>query len=170
MDAIEELRNALNILLDSKQNFDVDFIKDVSARSTVMLDDLTKSTGTFLHALARKQPNEEALKTMIDACPASLSFKDKLFNLPIHTAADDGRSIKYVPMLAREGVRYNVGDVEGRGGLLVKNNWEMNVFQISMNFPIHDIFKSNGKNDIPYINLLKQLKRQPFSEGRHPTI
>ena len=121
---MEEPLHTLKLLNDAQHSLDPDYIKDV-------MEGLTKITGTYLHNLHQKQTNEESLKKMIDACPASLSYKcDKGF-LPIKTAAKYMKSVQYIPMLAREGVRHNVGGPDGRGGLILRPKGFWNALQMS---------------------------------------
>jgi hypothetical protein len=85
MDAMEELLSDIKVLNNAKHKLDPDYIKDV-------MESLTKTTGTFLRNLYEKEINEESLKKMIDACPASLSFKSDEGYLPIQTALLDLKS------------------------------------------------------------------------------
>jgi hypothetical protein len=85
MDAMEELLSDIKVLNNAKHSLDPDYIKDV-------MESLTKTTGTFLRNLYEKETNEESLKKMIDACPASLSFKSDEGYLPIQTALLDLKS------------------------------------------------------------------------------
>jgi hypothetical protein len=154
-DSMEQLLNALKVLNDVKHNLDPDYIKDVTKLSTTMMKDLTKVTGTFLHNLHNKQPNEDSLKKMIDACPASLSFKCDRGYLPILRAVLDLKSVQYVPMLAREGVRYNVGGSDGRGGLLFRPNKGFN------NALEESAYRASFANiiiDEAYLNMFKKLR------------
>jgi len=68
---------------------------------------------------------------MIDNVPSSLSYEDAGDCLPIFTAAKDGESAQYVPLLAKEGVDHNVGGDYARGGLLRVG--DVNVFSKRIN-------------------------------------
>ena len=120
-DSMEQLLNTLKVLNDAKHNLDPEYIKNVTKLSTNMMKDLTKVNGKFLHNLHQVETNEETLQKMIDVCPASLSYKCEGY-LPINRATWDVKSVQYVPFLAREGVRHNVGGSDGRGGLLIRRS------------------------------------------------
>ena len=81
--------------------------------------DISDHTGEFLHALPEKKPDEDTLQKMISASPSSLNYKNDTDDLPIHKVMYHPDSIRYVPLLAREGVKHKVGGNDGRGGLLV---------------------------------------------------
>ena len=69
------------------------------------MEDLSKTTGEYLHKLDEKKPSKQALKKMIDAEPSSLSYKNEKGQLPVQRALWDKSSIAYIPLLAIEGVR-----------------------------------------------------------------
>ena len=82
-------------------------------------EDISDHTGKFLHTLPKKKPDEDTLQKMISASPSSLNYKNEENQLPIQSATSHGDSVRYVPLLAKEGVEHNVGGKDGRGGLLV---------------------------------------------------
>jgi hypothetical protein len=59
--------------------------------------------------------------------PPSLSHEDENCELPIQTACWYKESVHYVPLLAKEGVKHNVGGDDARGGLLLGDK---NVLQL----------------------------------------
>ena len=147
MDAIDELLKALNILNAAKHGLDPHFIKDVIQLSTTMMEGLTETSGEFLQKLDEKETSEKALKKMIDACPKALSLKrDNL--LPVEIAAMDVKSVQYVPILAREGARYNVGGSDGhRGGLRLPHAFKQ-------------VLTNSEMNNRAYLAMIKQLKKE----------
>jgi hypothetical protein len=155
MESMEDLLNAIKLLNDAKHNLHPHYIKDVT---TTLMKDLTKITGKFLHNLYRKESTEESVKKMIDACPASLSFKCDGGYLPIQTAVHrhDAKSIQFIPLLATEGVRYNVGGSDSRGGLLLSVNRRINVFSL----PMLRVDDSIVIADTVYHNMFKKLKEE----------
>jgi hypothetical protein len=54
--------------------------------------------------------------------PSSLSYEDEYGTLPILSAVRYKKSVHYVPLLAKEGVKHNVGGDDARGGLLCDDN------------------------------------------------
>ena len=98
---------------------------------TIQILSKTSSTGEYLHNLHEKKPRKQALKKMIDAVPSSLSYKNEKGQLPIQKAAWTYSTIAYIPLLAIESVRHNVGRGDKRGGLLVKKDGRSsNVLQL----------------------------------------
>ena len=111
----------------------------------------------YLHKLYEKNTNEKVVKKMITAFPSSLSYQDDEGCLPIHSAIyyDDG--VGYIPMLAKEGVKHNVGGDDGRGGLLVDSHIEptqsFNVLQV-----IGVLTRGPSFSDARYLHVMKELR------------
>ena len=76
-------------------------------------EDISGHTGKFLHTLLNEEPDEDTLQKMISASPSSLSYKNDKNQLPIHTAMYNLDSVRYIPLLAKEGVKHNVGGEDG---------------------------------------------------------
>eukprot|EP01083_Nonionella_stella_P091046 254467_1 len=91
---------------------------------------MSKEAGTFLHEkLDDETHTPDQLKAVIQLFPKSLSMLDENDHLPIQSAAVNSKikcksntamrsSITFVPLLAKEGYRLDVGGEENRGGLL----------------------------------------------------
>jgi len=60
-------------------------------------------------------------RQVINAFPSALSLLDDAGRLLIHVAACFNRPVSFVPLLAEEGVKLNVGGEGKRGGLLVED-------------------------------------------------
>jgi hypothetical protein len=132
MDAMDELYNVLGALRSEKKSLDPEYLNAVQDLSKKMMEGLSKTTGEYLHNLHVKKPSKKTLKKMIDAVPLSLSHKDGKGRLPVQKALRRIHSIPYIPLLATEGVRHNVGGAGKRGGLLVEDlfgNRSRNVLQ-----------------------------------------
>jgi hypothetical protein len=78
-------------------------------------------TGKYLHNLGDINPDEDTLLKIIDNVPSSLSYQDEDGWLPIYTASQSKESLQCVPLLAKEGVKHNVGGDDARGGLPRRN-------------------------------------------------
>ena len=158
MDAIDELYNTLGALRSEKNGLDPEYLNDVQDLSKEMMEGLSKATGEYLHNLDVKKPSEKALKKMIDAVPSSLSFKNEKGQLPLLSALWKSNSTPYIPLLAVEGVRHNVGGADKRGGLLVADPFDisrLNVLELLANM----YCESNPEPfDTVYLNALKRLK------------
>ena len=105
MDAIDELYISLAALRREKKTLDPEYLKDVKDLFMKTMEDLSKTTGEYLHNLPEMKPSKQALKKMIDAVPSSLSYKNEKGQLPVQRALWDKSSIAYIPLLAIEGVR-----------------------------------------------------------------
>ena len=119
------------------------------------MEDLSKTTGEYLHKIEERKPSKQALKKMIDAVPSSLSYKNEKGHLPIQRAVWYESSIAYIPLLAIEGVRHNVGGCDKRGGLLVEDPFSTdrhNVLQGLVNTSTPE------PDDIACLNVIKELK------------
>ena len=157
MDAMDELYYALRALRSEKKSLDPKYLKDVKNLFMKTMEGLSKTTGEYLHNLHEKKPSKQALKKMIELVPSSLSYKNEKGQLPIQRAVR--RSVAYIPLLAIEGVRYNVGGAGKRGGLLVEDlfcdNARRNVLQLLASIHAH----SNPEPfDTTCLNVIKELK------------
>jgi hypothetical protein len=159
MDAMDELYYALHALRSEKKSLDPEYLNDVKGLSKKMMEGLSKTTGKYLHNLNNnKKPSKQALQKMIDAVPSSLCYKNEKGQLPVQRAVWGQSSIPYIPLLAIEGVRHNVGGADKRGGLLVEDPFDdhrQNVLQLlgSMQVP------SNPEPyDMACLNVIKELK------------
>ena len=119
--------------------------------------DVANRTGKLLHKLAKDKPEKEMLKKLINQFPSSLLYKNDNEQLPIHSAVWY-ESVGYLSLLAEQGIKYNVGGDNKRGGLLLedpadKNN--RNVLQLL-------VLLTNDRNpiscDTTYLNTMKDLR------------
>ena len=82
-------------------------------------------TGQSLHRLDETKPSKETLLKIIQAVPHALSYcSNDGGYLPIQSAAKchhSNHTLQYIPLLAQEGIKYNVGGKEARGGLLLSH-------------------------------------------------
>ena len=76
-------------------------------------------TGKCLHDLDNTKPDLDTLQKMIAAVPLSLSHPNGEGQLPIQSAVWGDHSVGYIPLLAKEGRKHQVGGHDNRGGLLV---------------------------------------------------
>lgn len=113
---IENLLHTFKTFHSIKDDLDDDFYDGLAEIAMKAIKDVTEHTGMFLHKLKDKAPEEETLTKIITAVPASLSCVTSCVRgcLPLY-----GAPSRYIPLLAQEGVKYNVGGDGARGGLLV---------------------------------------------------
>jgi hypothetical protein len=162
MDAMDELYNALGALRSAKKSLDPEYLNAVQDLSKKMMEGLSKTTGEYLHNLDVKKPSEKTLKKMIAAVPLSLSYKDGKGQLPIQSAVWRTYGVPYIPLLAIEGVRHNVGGAGKRGGLLVVDPTLLNTRTICNNvlqmLGLLQMVSNPEPYDTACLNTLKGLK------------
>ena len=104
-----------------KDDLDEDYYSDLEEIVSNAMKQVSDRTGKYLHnlhELGDKKPDEDTLQKIIDNVPSSLSYEDEEGCLPIFSASQSKESVQYVPLLAKEGVKHNVGGDDARGGLL----------------------------------------------------
>jgi len=161
--AFMDLKDAMDtvIKLEGKLNDQVFFndINDIKDLAT-MMNGLTQATGKALHRLKTSKPSEDTVKQMVEGIPSSLSYKDDASQLfPVQSALWYTRSIKYLPILAKEGIKRNVGGRVKRGGLLAvdpRADRNRNTLEslVSINNPSNAI-----PLDTAYLNAMKELRK-----------
>jgi hypothetical protein len=137
---------------------------------------ITNSAGSFLHhGLDDKKHTQEQVKTLVQCIPESLSHGevDSMYiecaglriNLPIHAAIWDlyhndynTKAISFIPLLAEEGAKLNVGGADRRGGLLYPNDDEENVLQLLVSCYISEGYRYRPGLDLLCLNVMKSLR------------
>ena len=97
---------------------DKQFFNDLENVLKTAQKGVTDATGGALHRLNVTKPSIDTVKELILGIPGALSFKNEGDQLPIQSAVWDKDSIKYVPILAKVGIKHEVGGRGMRGGLL----------------------------------------------------
>jgi hypothetical protein len=109
-----------------KDDLDEDYYSDLEEIVNIAMKQVSDRTGEYLHILHKlvgdKKPDEGTLKKIIDNVPSSLFYKNRFNRLPIFSASESNEGVHYVPLLAKEGVKHNVGGDDSRGGLLGDHN------------------------------------------------
>lgn len=118
---VGELFETVGAIHLMKHRLDTEYYDSIRSIIQGALVHVVKCTGSFLHGLGNPhKPKPETLLEMITAVPSSLIVTNDDGKLPIYSALWGGiNSLQYIPLLAREGVEYEVGGENGRGGLLV---------------------------------------------------
>ncbi|GFH48852.1 hypothetical protein CTEN210_05328 [Chaetoceros tenuissimus] len=124
---------------------------------------LVDAFGKSLHRLGEFKPKESTVETVVKKFPDALKIKNEKNRLPIQTCLwyTSHHALKYIPLLAREGMRHNVGGGESRGGLLTLDpscgNGQWNTLRLVANM--------NGGNtatkeyDESIVKVLESLKK-----------
>ncbi|GFH48896.1 hypothetical protein CTEN210_05372 [Chaetoceros tenuissimus] len=81
---------------------------------------LVDAFGKSLHRLGEFKPKESTVETVVKKFPDAMKIKNEMNRLPIQSCLwnKSHHALKYIPLLAREGMKHNVGGEEKRGGLL----------------------------------------------------
>ena len=126
-----------------------------------ILQSTAKDISNHTGALPEKKPDEDTLQSMISASPSSLSYKNDIERLPIQTALCRPNSVRYISLLAREGVKHKVGGKDGRGGLLVVDPGSTPVSLNTLQGLVNLRFIDNAESDLydkACVNAMKELK------------
>ena len=140
------------------KNIRGDFYDDIKEITEKCKRDIANRTGKLLHNLKTDKPKKKTLKKLINEFPSSLECKNDEGQLPIQSAVWTNAGLRYVPLLAEQGVKYNVGGDDKRGGLLVEDPTDsdnLNVLQLLVN-----LTDTNNPTpaDTAHLNIMKDLR------------
>jgi len=140
---VYDLQVTLNTVINlGKEMNDKEFIDEIKGVAEVAKNGVIEATGVALHRLHKPQPSIDIVTALVKGIPEAMSHTNKKDRLPIQTAREwEGVSVKYIPILAKEGIRHNVGGRGMRGGLFVDDpeycdNW--NILELLVNDKHHD--------------------------------
>ena len=139
-----------------KDGLDEDYYTDLEEIVDNAMKQVSDRTGKYLHNvwnLGDKKPDEDTLQKMIDNVPSSLSYQNEDGEIPMFSVLSEG-SVQYLPLLAKEGVKHNVGGDDARGGLLLGLLGDYNVLNI-----LACIGDSTLTDDPVYLDVMKQLRK-----------
>ena len=95
--------------------------KDLEKTVLSTKEKLAENFGKSLHRLGNFKPEESIVETVVKKFPDAMKIRSKKKNrLPIHACVRTRIQCgaPYIPLLAREGTKHDVGGEEKRGGLL----------------------------------------------------
>jgi hypothetical protein len=121
MRGLDQFVKTIGTFQSMKDDLDEDYYSDLEEIVNNAMKQVSDRTGKYLHNLSElgdKRPDEDTLLKIIDNVPSCLSYEDEDGWLPIYTASQSKESLQYVPLLAKEGVKHNVGGDDARGGLI----------------------------------------------------
>ncbi|GFH44079.1 hypothetical protein CTEN210_00553 [Chaetoceros tenuissimus] len=107
-----------------------------------------------MHELYDHKPSIEAVEKVVKEFTYPLKHKDGRF-LPIQSAASVG--FEYLPVLAKAGIKHEVGGEDARGGLLTADPSdadEQNALQDFVNSGAYD----DDEEDVKMLDVLKELR------------
>ena len=147
MNFYEDIENIAKTFVEEK------FKQDIANRT---------GEGELLLTLDEDKPEKEAPKKLIHAFPSSLEYNNDDGQLPIQSAAWNTDSVGYVPLLAEQGVKDNVGGDDKRGGLILGDpagsaNANANVYVLQLLLNV--TYDSNPTPfDTANLNIMKGLR------------
>jgi len=155
-----DLNDAMDTVIKLEGNLDDQaFFNDIKEFATTMMNGFTQATGKALHRLKKSKPSEDTVKQMVKGIPSSLSYKHGATQLfPVQSVMWSSRSVKYLPILAEEGIKHNVGGEDKRGGLLTAIPRELN--RSTLQCLVNLCSTSNAITcDTTYLNAMKELRK-----------
>ncbi|GFH44107.1 hypothetical protein CTEN210_00581 [Chaetoceros tenuissimus] len=114
--------------------------------------------GKSMHRLEKHKPSVEAVEKVVNKFPSTLLYEnqDKDGRIPIHHAARRHGAAEYMQILVMEGIKYELGGEDARGGLLTidpSDDDDWNTLQILSNKG------GDGDEDEKQLNILKELRK-----------
>ena len=117
---LKDLQADINAAIKLEKKLkDEKFIDEIKTVAKIAKIGFIDATGGALHRLDETKPSINAVKDLIQGNPDALSFKNKDGQLPIQSAVWGTNAVKYIPILAKEGIKHEVGGRGMRGGLLL---------------------------------------------------
>jgi len=159
-ESVRDLQVALNTIVNlEKELNDKKLIDDVKVAVQTAKKVVSDATGGALHRLTGSTPSINAVKQLVESIPDALSFKNEEDQLPIQSAVWDKNAVKYVPILAKVGIKLEVSGRGMRGGLLVpypKGKHNKSTLQVIVN-----IRSSSDPipHDTAYLDVMKELRK-----------
>ena len=146
--------------LTEKNLKDDKFLDDLKTVLKIAKIGFSDATGGALHRLHISKPSIETVKELVQGNPDALPFKNEEDQLPIQSAVWNQHAVKYIPILAKEGIKHEVGGRGMRGGLLLVDPGDeddLNTLQSLANMGI-------SSDPIPYdtacLDAMKELRKE----------
>jgi hypothetical protein len=172
--AMNTKEKLINLLLHEK-DLPAEMKSKIDEQVEIFWKGITNSAGSFLRDLDDKKHTQEQVKTLVQCIPESLSHgevdsmyiecADLRIFLPIHAAIWDlyhnhynTKAISFIPLLAEEGAKLNVGGADRRGGLLYPNDDEENVLQLLVSCYSSEGYRCRPGLDSLCLNVMKSLR------------
>ena len=151
-DNFDKFIKTISTFKSMKDDLNEEFYSDIEEIVNKAMEQVSDRTGKYLHwDICEHQPHEDTCQKIIDNVPSSLSYENKFGQLPIHSAVACKASVGYVPLLAKEGFKHQVGGDNARGGLLVGNYLNVLQWLASQHFGYDD-------DDAVYLEVILKLR------------
>jgi hypothetical protein len=144
-----DTENLLRLLLVEK-NLSTTLRHKINDKAMNLLEDLTEDVVEFLHDdLDEEKHSEDDIRTLVQCVPTALSGGEHEYgSIPIVNASCYRKQMPFIPVLAEEGIKYNVGGDGMRGGLISKYKEECAVWRLSC----------SGLEDACCLDVIKRLR------------
>ena len=132
----------------------------IEEKATTFFKDLTQDVGEFLcdgSNLHFERQNEDVIRTLVQCVPKALEYKDVYGDIPIDCACNsqlgssNSSSAQFIPVLAEEGIKHNVGGEGMRGGLLCSSQ-RPNIFEDLLDHA------SSAADPLMHLYVMKRLR------------
>ncbi|GFH46464.1 hypothetical protein CTEN210_02938 [Chaetoceros tenuissimus] len=151
-------------------------LKDIMKTIQSTKKKLVDTFGQSLHRLGDFKPKESTVETVVKKFPASMKILNEENQLSIQACIwhISNHALKYIPLLAKEGMKHNVGGEESRGGLLTTDpswdggvSWNTLQLALGMSGDADTATKDFDKGIVRVLETLKKekvLKKEDVSE------
>ncbi|GFH49935.1 hypothetical protein CTEN210_06411 [Chaetoceros tenuissimus] len=132
--------------------------------------EIEKAFGWSMHRLEEHKPSVEAVQKVTKKFPSTLSNQnDEYGRIPIQAAASV--AFEYIPILAKEGIKHNVGGEDARGGLLMTDPGSMNGWNTLQRFAnvggLKNATRAEYENlDAMRVNVMKELQQSDLLQKK----
>ena len=145
-------------LLKIEKSLPSDLRRKINEKATNFLEDLNEDAADFVsNKLDEEQHSEDDIRTLVQCVPGALSFQDKFGGFPIFNACLSGRCVSFVPLLAEEGMKLNVGGDGMRGGLRCEHS-SGDTALVAISFNNTNRYGAESECDSRYLNVIKGLR------------
>ncbi|GFH46364.1 hypothetical protein CTEN210_02838 [Chaetoceros tenuissimus] len=159
---IMELQAQLQLIQNVKEEWkDDECVKQISEAVKKTKKNLSKAFRDSLDRLSNFQPKETIVEKVLKGFPDCMKVKNDVNILPIQSCLFQGRgkSLKYIPVLAKEGLNRDIGGKDTRGGLLttIGNNVANTLQYLALlKGDDYDRFAVNTFKELKKLGLLKK--------------
>lgn len=132
---------------------------EILMKQTMKKLDQASSKALTVKKIKKHEQGEAVIMKIIKHFPTSMNFTNKKNQLPIQDAAWKSDSLKFIPHLAIEGVKHNIGGKGKRGGLLAADpaaNDKKNTLQLLVNLVNEFGIETHDSNGAKVLQELKE--------------
>ncbi|GFH46363.1 hypothetical protein CTEN210_02837 [Chaetoceros tenuissimus] len=155
-----ELQAQLQLIQNVKEEWkDDECIKQIAEVVKNTKENLSKAFRDSLDRLSIFQPKETIVEKVLKGFPECMKVKNELDIFPIQSClfqvTNKGKSLKYIPVLAKEGLEREIGGADKRGGLLTR----VKTLYGNLNILQYLAFLPGENYDRLAVNTMEELKK-----------